>query len=337
MIRNIKIGTALGAMLLFLPLAALAAEADIEGFEFECRFSDGTVLKPKFGDIEGVFYTDLPAQREQCLDAIKRKIALCEQNIDFKSNTTNHEYPECLPEFRKQAKACIGHFHFERGKCDAGGPQQVDQTEQEAEEPDYVVEAVEREMELAKQANVRSGPGTDYEVVATLDTGIGVRVTGEVQGLDWLRVDVLEGGGEAFIYAPLLKMREAESETPLEPFGPRWFIVENQPCQFNLPRGYGNVRRVFTWDGACVDGKITGNGRLVEKTDNASYWYEGGMREGKFHGHWVVSDSSGDPFRAADFQDGKEHRRYIFHRDSGEISTCEVRNDKLVEGSCTLN
>ena len=65
MMRNIKIGTALGAMLLFLPLVTLAAEADIEGFEFECRFSDGTVLKPKFGDIKGVFYTDLPAQRKQ--------------------------------------------------------------------------------------------------------------------------------------------------------------------------------------------------------------------------------------------------------------------------------
>ena len=100
---------------------AHAAEARITSFAFSCETPEGRKLKPKFGDVEGVFYTDIPAQRQQCVEAVKRKIALCRENTDFASNTRNERYAECLPIFREQAQACVGHFQRELVKCDGGG------------------------------------------------------------------------------------------------------------------------------------------------------------------------------------------------------------------------
>ena len=98
-----------------------AAEARITDFAFGCETPEGRKLKPKLGDVEGVFYTDIPAQRQQCVEAVKRKIALCRENTDFASNTRNEKYAECLPIFREQAQACVGHFQRELVKCDGGG------------------------------------------------------------------------------------------------------------------------------------------------------------------------------------------------------------------------
>ena len=44
--------------------AVEAAEARTVSFGFACTTPEGKALWPKFGDIDGVFYTDLPAQRE---------------------------------------------------------------------------------------------------------------------------------------------------------------------------------------------------------------------------------------------------------------------------------
>ena len=97
-----------------------AAEARIGNFEFGCEAPDGERLKPKLGDVEGVFYTDLPAQQEQCRETIKRKIALCRENTGFVSNTKNWEYAACLPIFEEQARACAAFFQAEGAKCAAG-------------------------------------------------------------------------------------------------------------------------------------------------------------------------------------------------------------------------
>ena len=80
---------------LFSP--APAAEARIEDFRFECRTPDGKRLKPKFGDVDGVFFTDLPGQRDACHATVDRKIATCHENTSFTSNTRNREYAGCLP------------------------------------------------------------------------------------------------------------------------------------------------------------------------------------------------------------------------------------------------
>lgn len=287
---------------------AEAAEARIGGFAFECVTPEGKRLKPKFGDIDGVFYTDLPYQREQCLATVARKIALCRENVDFASNTENRDHAGCLPVFRQQAEACAGHFAFERGKCGAGGPGRdgAAQDGDAARQDDYRVAPLDKVMELAKRANVRAGPGTEYDAVATLDAGVGVRVTGEVEGGGWLRVDVLEDDGPAFIYAPLLKERGADA--PLEPFGPNWIVAENQPCQLRNP--YPEPGETVTWTGPCVDGRASGEGRWVWRHSEGVYTYEGGMRDGAAHGRGT--------FTGAD----------------GHSITCQWRNYEPVDGTC---
>ena len=96
--------------------AAWAAEARIEGFMFECRAPDGKKLKPKFGDVDGTLFIDLPNQRGDCIATVDRGM-----NTSFISNTRDREYAGCLPIFEQQAKLCAAHFRDERPKCNAGG------------------------------------------------------------------------------------------------------------------------------------------------------------------------------------------------------------------------
>ena len=110
---------------------AQAAEVRIGEFRFVCQALDGKRLKPKFGDIAGVIFIDLPAQRESCRDAVDRKIAWCRENTVFASNTLNREHAGCLPVFEKQARDCVAFFQRERVKCDAGS---TDAAELEGEE-----------------------------------------------------------------------------------------------------------------------------------------------------------------------------------------------------------
>ena len=70
---------------------AEAAEAGIRSFSFDCETPDGRIVKPLHGDIKGDTYTDLPAQRAQCLGTIDRKIALCWENTQFASEAENRE------------------------------------------------------------------------------------------------------------------------------------------------------------------------------------------------------------------------------------------------------
>lgn len=275
---------------------AEAAEARIADFEFECTTPEGQTLKPKFGDVGGVFYTDLPGQREQCLQAIERKIALCRENVDFESNTKNEKHAGCLPIFAQQAESCVGHFEFERGKCGAGGPgpDETGQQDEAAPADAYTVEPLDTVMEVTKRANVRSGPGTDHAVIGTLDAGVGVRVTGQVEGGAWLRVDLREDGGAAFIHASLLtEMAPEAPEAPLEPFGPEWSIVTNQPCQ--VWRGWLNAEATATvdWSGGCVDGKASGPGEwgmtVAYQGKSYSFAYEGAMRDGRRHGRGTMN------------------------------------------------
>ena len=64
-------------------------------------------LKPKFGDIGGVYYTDVSQDREARRQAVKNKIALCRQNTSFVSNTLDRKYPRCLPIFRERSRGCV--------------------------------------------------------------------------------------------------------------------------------------------------------------------------------------------------------------------------------------
>ena len=117
--KRILFTMVLGALMVPATISgAKAAEAQIESFKgFWCK-ANGKWLLPKFGNIFGILYTDLPAQREECHAAITRRIAVCGQNTRFASNTTNQKYPECLPIFEIHARACEEFFSAQRPKCD---------------------------------------------------------------------------------------------------------------------------------------------------------------------------------------------------------------------------
>ena len=65
------------------------------------------------------------------------------------------------------------------------------------------IEDLDRLMYVQERANFRAEPATSGALVATLDTGTEVQVTGKVAESDWYQVH-LEGGDPAFVWQPLL-------------------------------------------------------------------------------------------------------------------------------------
>ena len=100
---------------------AMAEDVHILGFRFGCETPDGEKRKPKFGDVGGAFFTDLPNKRKPCLETIDRMIYSCTVNTTFISHDLNRTYADCLPIFEKQAQECIVHFDLQRAKCNASG------------------------------------------------------------------------------------------------------------------------------------------------------------------------------------------------------------------------
>ena len=183
--------------------------------------ANGEQLKPKFGDIGGVYYTEVAENRETCRQAIKNKIALCRQNTSFVSNTLDRKYPGCLPIFAQQAEVCAAHFRRQDGKCEVSGSIRIDDfngfactvtatTAQEGDEQDGTpdVAPADRMMQAKTRTNVRSGPSTDHAKIGLLEAGDEVRVTGEAG--EWLRIEA--AGGTAFVRGSLLV--EAGSRKP---------------------------------------------------------------------------------------------------------------------------
>lgn len=171
----------------------------------------------------------------------------------------------------------------------------------------YTIDPLNHVMEVAEAANVRAGPGTGYNVRYVLYAGAKVRVTGAVQERDWLRIDRRGDGDEAFIYAPLLREAAASARTILS--DSRWSLTENRPCQV-----WNDGRRdheSFTWSGACVDGKVSGEGRLTWRTRFGRHVYEGGMADGKQHGHGILTRSDGSRYEG-EWRGGKRHGTGIY-------------------------
>ena len=334
---------AAGLAALMLWSQAEAAEAEIRSFSFGCETPDGRVVKPLHGDIEGDTYTDLPAQRAQCLGTIDRKIALCWENVRFATEAETQLFADCLPEFRDQARACVGHFSFERSKCGTEDPALLDDVASEEEDElllettpggEHRVKPVDRLMAAREAANVRTGPSPDFDIVGTVMRGDELRVTGEVRGRDWLRVEYPRSGDVAFIYGPLLKLvaqqpratetvstaPEAEASTPaaveapasLQPSGPSWSIAENQPCEV---WNYGNTDyEPLTWTGPCMNGKASGSGRLVFRSGEGVY--DGAMQGGKMHGRGVLDWANGFRYEG-ELRDGKQHGNGTLTQASG--------------------
>ena len=62
----------------FLSGAMAQETAKIEGpGPFTCHSPDGEMLEPKYAIIEGAYFNNLPADREDCHAAVDRGVALC--------------------------------------------------------------------------------------------------------------------------------------------------------------------------------------------------------------------------------------------------------------------
>ena len=283
---------------------AEAAEARITSFAFGCETPEGRKLKPKFGDVEGVFYTDIPAQRQQCVEAVKRKIALCRENTDFSSNTRNEKYAECLPLFREQAQACVEHFQRELVKCDGGGRESAGAASLDPGERRRIQAALAAEGFDPGPADGKFGPRS-RRAIAAWQQANGYAATGT---LTEDQAETLLAGG-----------------VPLEPFGPNWIVTENQPCQ--LYNSSPEPGETVTWSGNCVDGKASGEGRVVWRGNYGRPVYEGGYRDGRMHGHGTYTWADGEGYEGG-YRDGKEHGHGTYTWASGDLYEGEYRDGK---------
>ena len=118
-----------------------------------------------------------------------------------------------------------------------------------------------------KQANVRSGPSAEEEMIGALRKGTEVNVTGEVEGLDWYRI-ALADGGEGYVWRPLLGEEQTptvEAEPELSPplaDSSEIMIASFLPCDAEV-----EVNTHKSWDYTGVATNI----RIAFKNDSHSF------------------------------------------------------------------
>ena len=99
--------------------------------------------------------------------------------------------------------------------------------------------------------------------------------------------------------------RAEQAASTFQPFGPNWLVAANQPCQVFLEGMRAGT--TYTWSGGCVDGKLSGKGRLVlQFPDGGQTVYDGGMRAGKEHGQGTAIMPGGGRYEGG-WRDGKYH------------------------------
>ena len=270
-------------------------------------------LKPKFGNIDGVYYSDVSGNREACRQAIKNKIALCRQNTNFESNTKNREYAGCLPVFRQQAESCATHFRHQMSKCDLSGAARItDFTGFSCEVTRTVVEEdsgpgiapMDRRMRARTGSNLRAGPGTNHRVVGSLAAGQAVQTTGRAG--DWLRI-ARPGGGTAFVHGDFMVASAGQGQArqgrgPAAQLSPKcpgmrkgarcWNELSNKPGCYIFDPNY-EPPETATWSGACSGGVAVGRGTWGWRVSSGTGAGTGMLVRGKLHGRWVFRFGSG--------------------------------------------
>lgn len=241
-------------------------EALIAGFRFSCDTPDGKTVKPAFGDIPGVYFLDMPGQRDQCIETVKRKIAGCEVNTGFASNTEAERYPGCEQTFEKQAQACVAFYREEMAKCDigsadAGTPGEADANlGQECPDLDWGDDAAHTFTDC--NGPVKDGKRHGHWVLRSVDGSIheGPFVNGKQHGR-WF-----DRHADGF-----------SAEGPM--------VDGKSQGHWVLRYADGSVH-----EGPAVDGKM--HGHWVERAASGSVW-EGPYVDGKMHGHWVIREADG--------------------------------------------
>ena len=301
-------------------------------------WADGKELKPKFGDIGGVFYTEVQGDREACRQAIKNKIALCRQNTSFVSNTLDRKYPGCLPIFQQQADICVAHFRRQESQCEIQGSARITDftgfactvtatTVEEGGESERTpgIAPADRTMQARTRTNVRGGPGTDHAKVGLLEAGDKVHVTGEAG--EWLRIEGPDGS-TAFVHGSLLVAPAPQGSDATAALSPKcagmsegaecWRKLTDPPgCYFW--RDYFVPDQSWTWSGQCAAGVVIGEGTLSASRGSVTYVLTGTFVQGKQHGHWVWRSASGSVSEGP-YVDGRAHGHWVEERfDHGSV------------------
>ena len=308
--------------------------------------ASGQQLKPKFGDIEGIYYTEVSGEREACRQAINNKIALCRQNVGFESNTKDRKYPGCLPLFERQAEVCAAHFRRQESKCNLSGSVRitdftgfvcevtktgVEDGRDEKGAPEVV--SVDRRMRVRTPANLRDGPGTQHDKVGLLEAGREVRVTGQVG--DWLRIEDPQGG-EAFVHGSLLVDADRQEPAPKVALTPTCAgLQKGAKCWKETADKRGchvwdthlRVNQSVTWSGTCSGGVASGWGTLVWTMDGKRTEETGALAQGKKQGKWAVRYASGTIMEGP-FVDGKHNGRWIIRYANGSVHEGEAVDGK---------
>ena len=238
-------------------------------------------LKPKFGDIGGVYYTDVAENREACRQAIKNKIALCRQNTSFVSNTLDRKYPGCLPIFRQQAGVCATHFRRQTSKCDVFGSARID---------DFTGFAC-----TVTKSVVEEGGEPERSTSAGRDAG---PEDGRAP----------QGSGSAAGLSPKCAGMGKGAKC--------WLELANRPGCYLFDFHY-LPGEASTWSGACSGGVAAGRGTQIRTFRGKSSEFTGAMVRGKRHGRWIMRYASGSVDEGR-YTDGTRHGRWV-NRDGGII------------------
>ena len=253
-------------------------------------------LKPKFGDIGGVYYTDVAENREACRQAIKNKIALCRQNTSFVSNTLDRKYPGCLPIFRQQAGVCVTHFRRQTSKCDVFGSARID---------DFT--------------------GFGCTVTATVVEEGGEPERTEPESGTESRDPASQRRDSAVGPSPKCAGMSKGAEC--------WHKLTDPPnCYFWFD--YFNPKRRWSWSGGCRGGLAEGRGTLAATGTKAAYKGTGLLVKGKSHGHWTEIIGRGVVGEGS-YVNGRRHGRWVTRYPDGVVADGPYENGKM-HGELTI-
>jgi uncharacterized protein YraI len=90
---------------------------------------------------------------------------------------------------------------------------------------------------LSSKLRVREGPGTRYPIITTLDANTPLEVLSQAQGLDWLKVRLLDGQ-EGWVSADFVQLNVDRATVPVGYFRPLTGMIHN----YTGPRGHGELR-----------------------------------------------------------------------------------------------
>lgn len=105
--------------------------------------------------------------------------------------------------------------------------------------------------------NVRTGPGTGFPIVRTLPAGKRVNVTGQVDGLDWHRIEDTGAAGAAFVASSLI--REVPEFT-VAPASGRYIVMRDLVYRSKPASSAATAGRVSAGSIVDVTGTVVGAG-----------------------------------------------------------------------------